>query len=61
MSKYIYICKTRIIRSFTYKFDVYGNILMQAIIMITSAFFWKAVFGGETLENGVTADKMLIP
>ena len=60
MSKYIYICKTRIIRSFTYKFDVYGNILMQAIIMITTAFFWKAVFGNETFENGVTADKMLI-
>ena len=45
MSKYIFICKTRIIRSFTYKFDGYGNILMQAIIMITTAFFWKAVFG----------------
>lgn len=60
MSKYIFICKTRIIRSFTYKFDVYGNILMQAIIMVTTAFFWKAVFGGETYENGVTADKMLV-
>ena len=60
MSKYIFICKTRIIRSFTYKFDVYGNILMQAIIMITTAFFWKAVFGGETYGNGVTADKMLV-
>ena len=60
MSKYIFICKTRIIRIFTYKFDVYGNILMQAIIMITTAFFWKAVFGDETFENGVTADKMLI-
>ena len=60
MSKYLYVIKTRIIRSFTYKFEVYGNILMQAIIMITTAFFWKAVFGGEAFENGVTADKMLI-
>lgn len=60
MSKYLYVCKTRIIRSFTYRFEVYGNILMQSIIMITTAFFWKAVFGGETFENGVTADKMLI-
>ena len=60
MSKYLYVCKTRIIRSFTYKFEVYGNILMQSIIMITTAFFWKAVFGEETFENGVTADKMLI-
>ena len=34
LNKYLYICKTRIIRSFTYKFEVYGNILMQSIIMI---------------------------
>ena len=52
LDKYLYICKTRMIRSFTYKFEVYGNILMQSIIMITTAFFWKALFGNETFENG---------
>ena len=59
LDKYLYICKTRMIRSFTYKFEVYGNILMQSIIMITTAFFWKALFGNETFENGVTADSMM--
>ena len=57
--KYLFVCKTRIIRSFTYKFDVYGNILMQTIIMITTSFFWKALFGSTTFGNGITADSMM--
>lgn len=59
LDKYLFVYKTRIIRSFTYKFEVYGNILMQVIIMITTAFFWKALFGSETFGNGITADSML--
>ena len=57
--KYLFVCKTRIIRSFTYKFDVYGNILMQTIIMITTSFFWKALFCTTTFGNGITADSMM--
>lgn len=57
--KYLYVCKTRIMRSFTYKFEVYGNILMQTIIMITTAFFWRALFGSQTFTNGITADSMM--
>lgn len=59
MNKYFYVIKTQLIRSFTYKFDVYGNILMQTIIMITTAYFWKALFGSSTFSNGMTADDML--
>lgn len=51
--------KTQLIRSFTYRFDVYGNIIMQTIIMVTTAFFWRALFGSSTFSNGMTADKML--
>lgn len=51
--------KTQLIRSFTYRFDVYGNIIMQTIIMVTTAFFWKALFGSGSFGNGMTADKML--
>lgn len=51
--------KTQLIRSFTYRFDVYGNIIMQTIIMVTTAFFWKALFGSGTFDNGMTADSML--
>ena len=44
VKKYIYILKTQLIKSMTYEFSVYGNIFMQTIIMITSAYFWKALY-----------------
>lgn len=56
---YLYVMKTQLIRSFTYRFDVYGNIIMQTIIMVTTAFFWRALFGSGTFSNGMTADSML--
>lgn len=58
-SKYLFVYKTRIIRSFTYKFEVYGNILMQTIIMITTSFFWRALFQDKAFGNGITADSMM--
>ena len=59
LNKYLYVYKTQIIRSFTYKFDVYGNIIMQAIIMLTSAFFWRALFGNDVYKNGIDAEQMI--
>lgn len=59
LAKYLFIYKTGIIRSFTYKFDVYGNILMQSIIMITTAYFWRTLFGSATFGNGINADDMM--
>lgn len=56
---YFYIYKTQIIKSMAYKFDVYGNILMQAIIMVASAFFWKALFRNADSVQGVKVDTML--
>ena len=58
-SKYLYVYKTQIIKCLTYRFDVYGNILMQSIIMITSAFFWKALYLGNDTVGGVNIDDML--
>lgn len=58
-SKYLFVYKTRIIRNFTYKFEVYGNILMQTIIMITTSFFWRALFQDKAFGNGITADSMM--
>jgi ABC-2 type transport system permease protein len=43
----------------TYEFNVYGNIVMQTIIMITSACFWKALYKGQGLVGDVDADSML--
>ena len=57
--KYLYILKTQIIKSMTYEFSVYGNIIMQTIIMITSAYFWKALYKDRGSVGGVDADSML--
>ena len=57
--KYIYIIKTQIIKSMTYEFNVYGNIIMQTIIMITSAYFWKALYKNQSVVGGVDAESML--
>jgi ABC-type uncharacterized transport system permease subunit len=57
--KYLYIIKTQIIKSMTYEFNVYGNIIMQTIIMITSAYFWKALYKDQSMVGGVDAQSML--
>ena len=59
MRKYFYVMKLQIIKSMTYEFHVYGNILMQTVIMITSSFFWKALYRNQSVKNGVDADSML--
>ena len=59
MKKYLYIVKTQIIKSMTYEFNVYGNIIMQTIIMITSAYFWRALYQGRGMVGGVGADSLL--
>ncbi len=57
---YMQVYKMQIIRSLTYKFDVYGNIIMQSIIMLAGAFFWKALFAGNDSVQGVGVDDMLV-
>ena len=59
VKKYIYIIKTQIIKSMTYEFSVYGNIFLQTIIMITSAYFWKALYKGQESVGAVDAESML--
>ncbi|MDO4977649.1 MAG: ABC-2 family transporter protein [Eubacteriales bacterium] len=54
-----YVFKTQILKSLAYKFDVYGNILMQTIIMIASAYFWKALFKNASSIQGVTVETMM--
>lgn len=58
-STYLYVYKIQILKSMAYKFDVYGNIIMQTIIMIAVAFFWKALFKNADSLGGVTVDTML--
>lgn len=56
---YLYVYKTQLIRSFNYKFEVYGNILIQTIIMLANAFFWRALFKNTETIKGVDVDTML--
>ena len=60
MKKYLYIIKTQIIKSMAYEFNVYGNIIMQTIIMITSAYFWRALYTGRSVVDGVDVGSMQI-
>ena len=57
---YLYIYRVRILKSLAYRFDVYGNILMQCIIMFASAFFWKALYQNADRVQGVGVDSMLV-
>lgn len=56
---YLYVYKVQILKSLAYKFDVYGNIIMQTIIMIATAFFWKALYKNADSMGGVSVDTML--
>lgn len=56
---YFYVFKTQILKSLAYKFDVYGNIIMQTIIMVASSFFWKALFKNTSSIQGITVETML--
>lgn len=57
---YIQVCKTQIIRNLTYKFEVYGNVLLQNVIMIAGACFWNALFAGGGTVKGMDRDTMLV-
>lgn len=56
---YFHVYKTQLIRSFNYKFEVYGNIIIQTIIMLANAFFWRALFKNTSSIKGVDVDTML--
>ncbi len=60
ITAYFYVYKIRIQKSLAYHYDVYGNILMQCIIMFAAAFFWRALYAGQTVVQGVAAEQMYI-
>ena len=56
---YKFVYQMRIQKSLAYRFDVYGNILMQCIIMFASACFWKAIYGADSVVKGMAINEML--
>lgn len=59
LKKYLYVMKTQILKSIAYNYSVYGNILMQTIIMITASFFWKALYANSSNVGGVDVESMI--
>lgn len=57
---YLYVYKIRIQKALAYKFDVYGNIIWQCIVMFASAYFWKAIYAGYDTVKGVQVEDMLV-
>lgn len=60
LAAYLYVYKMQIQKTLAYRFDVYGNIIMQCIIMFATAFFWKALFVNAEQVQGVNVERMLI-
>ena len=57
---YAYVYKVRIQKSLAYRFDVYGNIIWQCIVMLSTAYFWRALYKGYDLVKGVREEDMLV-
>lgn len=57
---FLYVYQTQIQKTLAYRFDVYGNIIMQCIIMFASSFFWKALYHKATVVQGVRVEEMLV-
>lgn len=56
---YYYVYKTRIQKTLAYRFDVYGNIIWQCIVMFASSYFWKALYTGYETVQGVRVEDMM--
>lgn len=54
-----FIYKMRIEKTLAYRFDVFSNIIFQCIAMFANAFFWKAIYRGYDVVNGVAVQDML--
>lgn len=57
---FYYVYKTRIQKTLAYRFDVYGNIIWQCIVMFATAFFWKALYEGYETVKGVQVEDMMV-
>lgn len=59
LSAYGYIYRMRILKILAYRFDVYGNILLQCIVMFAAACFWKALYQSSPAIRGTSIETML--
>ncbi len=59
MKTYLYIAKLRMQTMLAYRMEVITYTVMQALIMLSVGFFWKAAYGGAEAAHGVTGDSMI--
>ena len=56
---YRYIAKMRIQTMMAYRVDTWTFMIMQCLMMVAVAFFWRAVYGDTEASHGVTGDMMI--
>lgn len=56
---YRYIAKMRIQTMMAYRVDTWTFMIMQCLMMVAIAFFWRAVYGDTEASHGVTGDMMI--
>lgn len=59
MKTYLYIAKLRMQTMLAYRMEVLTYTIMQALIMLSVGFFWKAAYGGAEAAHGVTGNSMI--
>ncbi|MGN1089099.1 MAG: ABC-2 family transporter protein [Huintestinicola sp.] len=59
MKTYLYISKLRMQTMLAYRMEVLTYTIMQALIMLSVGFFWKAAYGGTEAAHGVTGNSMI--
>lgn len=59
MKTYLYIAKLRMQTMLAYRMEVLTYTIMQALIMLSVGFFWKAAYGGTEVAHGVSGNSMI--
>ena len=57
---YLYFIKVRIMISLAYRFETLSAILIQFIILVADAFFWRAVYANYDTVQDVDLNQMLV-
>lgn len=60
MKPYIYMLKIKFLLLFTYKAEIYISLSTYMILLISTAFFWKAAFNGFEHLAGISEQQILI-
>jgi ABC-2 type transport system permease protein len=60
MASYAYFIKIKMLMALSYRFEAFSATLMQFIVLVVSAFFWRAVYAGRDAVQDTTLEQMLV-